>query len=511
MNTICHDLQKPFGLVSCEQEEESLQDAYSDYFFQETPFNAPALEKNTYLIIGRRGSGKTSLTRFFGFQHSYTNARWIDVDEPSEYEEVLSNVSLATGNTSEGAISKLVSIWEHIIWTVIFDELKDVSPAIKKAAIVREKQTSITRLIRDILRGLLKRLTASDTVADDLESYLESETFLEAKKESLAFLKHTPLFLAMDSLERYDIQNEPLMEATAALIEAASKFKTKYSKHNLFVKVFISAEIFPYIAEQYINNSLKYIQEAVYLHWRPRDLVRFLCWRLYKHVDTLGRPIPNHISRLDWADFDQVFSQVWIPYFGELLNSRESMEERVFPYILRHTQMRPRQLVVLCNAIARRAGTSVPSANPSLIIASAIYGNERSLATEVMNSYSKVYNNVGVILSTLSGQPMRFQGKLLDRLAPRTSSAWAEDYSPLRFRQLVAELGIVGSIRSVDEGRRIIAADFEYNKEDRLTINDDTDCVIHPMFYRKLTIDTSKKWIVFPFPDHDDYNDIHDT
>jgi hypothetical protein len=509
MKTACTQLKNPFGLVCCEEEMETLGDVYSDYFFLETPFNKKALDKDTYLIVGRRGSGKTSLTQFFSFQTTFPMARCIDVDEPAQYEEVLSDVSLATGYTTEYSISKLVNIWEHVIWSVVFDEFKELSPTIKRATVLRDKKASIALLVRDILGGLLSRLTASDNTAKDLEAYLNSETFVAARDECLVHLKKTPVFVAIDSLERYDVQNEPLMEATAALIQAASRFKTKYAKHNLFVKVFISAEIFPYIAEQYIDNSLKYIQDAVYLHWKPRDLVRFICWRLFKHIARLGRPIPAKVRNLDWHNFDQVFNYVWLPYFGKGLTSRVSQLEPVFPYILRHTQMRPRQLVVLCNAIAKRALNNIPSADPSKIIASAIHANERSLATEVINSYSKVYENVGIILSALSGEPMRFKGKLLDKICPKTSSAWASEYSPLRFRQLVAELGIVGTIRKVNDSRQIISADFEYNKEDRLTINDGTDCVIHPMFYRKLSTITSERWIVYPFPDHEDYNDIH--
>lgn len=508
MKIACTDLKNPFGLVSCEREEELLKEAYADFFFWETPFNERALDRDTYLIVGRRGSGKTSLTRFFTFQDSYPSARCIDVDEPAEYEEVLSEVSSLTGGSSEFAIAKLVKVWENIIWAIVFDELQGVSQEIKKAAVVR-RRGSFATLIRDILRGLINRVTASDDAADDIEDFLELQTFKEAKTAALEHLEKVPLFVAIDSLERYDVQNEPLMEATSALIEAASNFQSRYAKSNLFVKVFISSEIFPYIAEQYIDNSLKYIEEAVYLHWRPRDLVRFICWRLYKHIHELGRPIPRDVMELDWANFDDVCSLVWVPYFGETLTSREHQPERVFPYILRHTQMRPRQLVLLCNAIAKQAASLVPSSDPTRIVTSAIYSQERKLATGVINSYSKVYEDVGIILTALSGESMRLDGKRLDKIAPRTSSVWAGEYSPLRFRQLVAELGVVGKVRSVDERSRIISADFEYNREDRLTINDNTDCVIHPMFYRKYSINTSSKWIVYPFPDHEDYLDIH--
>jgi hypothetical protein len=55
----------PFGLADCESELEELHEEYQQLYFGNTPFNVSALNQRTYLIIGRRGAGKTALSHYF--------------------------------------------------------------------------------------------------------------------------------------------------------------------------------------------------------------------------------------------------------------------------------------------------------------------------------------------------------------------------------------------------------------------------------------------------------------
>ncbi|MEL6901754.1 MAG: hypothetical protein AAFP07_12440, partial [Cyanobacteria bacterium J06606_4] len=199
--------------------------------------------------------------------------------------------------------------------------------------------------------------------------------------------------------------------------------------------------------------------------------------------------------------------KMWYPYFGRSLRNEHGLPERTFPYVLRHTQMRPRQLIVLCNAIARRATEkgSFPRFHPQSIVA-AVHNRQVSLAEEVINSYSSVYPRVGRILEALSGLPMVFRGNLLDKRAPLTASEWIQsDYSPHSFRQLTAELGIIGRVRHINPQAGYAEADFEYSTESRLPLLTDNTCAIHPMFYRKLSVRYDQKIRVYPFPDHEDF------
>ena len=207
-----------------------------------------------------------------------------------------------------------------------------------------------------------------------------------------------------------------------------------------------------------------------------------------------------------------VRTKIWAPYFGDELTNSYGLAEKTFPYVLRHTQMRPRQLIHLCNEIAKRAKReqTFPKFMPDTMVAT-IEENILDLATEVINAYSSTYPNIARILTALVGLPNKFKGRELDRVAPRTASEWPfGDYSSLKFRELVAELGIVGRIRGYDTRTGIVETDFEYNRKDRLNLQVDDDCVIHPMFYQKFNTNTSLPIQVYPFPDHQDFKEIYE-
>ena len=65
----------------------------------------------------------------------------------------------------------------------------------------------------------------------------------------------------------------------------------------------------------------------------------------------------------------------------------------------------------------------------------------------------------------------------------------------------MAQLGIVGRVESID-GKHVSAA-FEYSVRDRLALQSEDDCAIHPMFYQRLHI-KSEGQIVHPILREDD-------
>jgi hypothetical protein len=503
----------PFGEESFEHEIEVLQDQYRDFYYNQGRFNAEILDPDTYLIIGRRGSGKSSLAKYLEFQDSIKNARLIDVNEPEIYEETLRQIIANTNYPDDLLTSRIVKLWNYIIWSLILDSLREVDPVIGAACILSDQKNIPGRIVSEVLKKIAGK-TIGDSVGslvEQVESYLASSLFKEAKTKVLAHVCEMPVIIAIDTLERYDRNDEQLMCATAALIQSSSEFSISYAGRGIHIKAFIAAEVFPHIKEAAIANTTKYIRYPMYLHWRPKDLVRLICWRLKKYLDGhhLFSNGSTHVN--NWNDFDGVIHKIWTPFFGSHICNEGGTLEKSFPYVLRHTQMRPRQLVVLCNAIAKRAmqNESFPFFK-SESIASIVKETEGSLADEVINSYARIYPRVGEVLEALQTSPMTFEGSYLDQVAKRTSYAWpARTYSLDNFRKLVAELGIVGRMRKFDEESGIMQADFEYAQTDRLPLRSNDVCVIHPMFYSKLRTKIERKVVVYPFPDHPDFDELH--
>jgi hypothetical protein len=497
-----------FGEPACESEVTRLDGQYSRYYFHHTEFTSYATDPRTYLFIGRRGSGKTALTQYFNFQTKLPRAINIAIDEPAAFQGILDKLAARTAYAREIAIPDLAKLWRFVFWFVLFRELRDRDARIKAACIFGDEPGKLTTFIKGVFKQLLsKKLDFNEDLTDQLEQILGDQTITQAQGAVLEFARNNPVILSFDSLENYSIDNDQMMKATASLIQAAAKFNEDYASKNLHLKLFMMAEIYPYLREQVLLNPLKHIRSEIFLRWRPKDLMRLLSWRLRRHLKDHNMLLPTQ-SRVDWDDHDDVLYKIWEPHFGRTIQSNQGPPERTFTYVLRHTQMRPRQVIVLCNSIARHAQAHNRFPQPSAedILAGARNAETR-LVDEVFNSYSSVYPNVALIAEALSGFPQMFTGNLLDKAAPKTAALWPNrEYSPYRFRQLVAEIGAVGRVRRFDRHTGIVEADFEYGTEQRLGLQVSDDCVVHPMFYRKLNIATDQALTLLPFPDHPDYS-----
>lgn len=496
----------PFGEADCESEVKLLKEDYSRYFFYHTRFNGLALDPNVFLIVGRRGSGKTALSQFFSFQKKMNGAIAIDVDEPAVFEKVLEDITQAAPHSREVAIPRIATLWHLVIWSVIFRELQDLDPRIRTACIFGTREGKLSTFIRHFLKALLERLLQSeDDLIDELENIFADSRVRTGMTAVLEIAKKRPIIVAFDTLENYAVHDPTMMRATAALIKCGSDFNRDYAHQGVHIKIFAMAEVFPHLKEEVILNPLKSVRNEVHMHWRPKDLMRLISWRFYNYLAALDLLLPESRT-INWDDSTDVLEKMWYPYFGRTLRNEQSLPEHTFPYVLRHTQMRPRQLIVLCNAIALEAmyKKTFPRFHPDTIV-NAVQNKQNALAEEVINSYSSVYPRVGRILEALSGVPMIFKGNQLDKRAPATASEWVGEYSPHSFRQLVSELGVIGRVRHLNTEAGYAEADFEYSTESRLPLLSDNICAVHPMFYRKLNVHHENRVRVYPFPDHEDF------
>ena len=499
---------EPFGEADCESELKVMGSSeYSKYYFDHTRFNREALSPKVFLIIGRRGAGKTALSQFFSFQQLMPNVTTIEVDEPAAFQQLMSKMAESAASTREVAIPRLVKIWEFVIWSTIFWQLQDKDPRIKAAVLFADQTDQVSTFIRQVLKFLVSKfLEADNDLADELEDFISNERIQRAKKAVLEVVKGNKVIIALDTMENYAVRDESMMRSMGALIQCASRFSRNYARHGIYLKVFIMAEIFPHLKEEVSLNPLKFIHDEIYLQWRPKDLMRLISWRYDRYLKQNNLLIPT-IGKVDWDNHHEVLKEKWEPYWGKKLQTRQGIVEETFPYVLRHTQLRPRQLIVLCNSIARHSQDreTFPKFESDSII-EGIQRAEKRLAEEVMNSYSSVYPGAARIAEALSGLPLIFKGNELDKRAPQTASQWpAGEYSSYAFRQFVSELGIVGRVRNVSDKTGIVEADFEYAGDSRISLLVNDQCVIHPMFYKKLNIRMTKNLCVYPFPDHEEF------
>ena len=499
-------ISDPFGMADCESELEELhEEGYQKIYFGHTPFNVAALDPKTYLIIGRRGAGKTALSHYFSFQTDIANPLVIDVDEPQEYQKVLTQIAKRSYYSSELAIPHARDVWTYLIWCLIFENTKHSTDAIRKACIPCETSElrSHAGFLNKAVDWLLMQFRETDLDANEqtLGRLSDAVAHTEAIAAVIELAKSRQIFIAVDTLEKYDVTDTGLMNAIAGLVEAAAAFNVKYAKHGVHIKVFVSGEIFPYLMEVALQNPLKSVKHPVHMLWRAKDLLRLIAWRYHRFLRKENRLLPESLQSIDWDSPKDVLAKAWIPYFGRIVTNKRGESEHSFAYVLRHTQMRPRQLIELCNAIAARAIESgaFPMATNDDIVAGVTDG-EYKLATEIVNSYSRVHEGVAEIVRALNKMPMSFLGSELDRRAPESAPHWkGGGYSPNAFSRLAVELGIVGKIVHLSSSGHI-SAEFEYSQRSTMRVTHRDQCVIHPMFLGMLDITPPERpLIVMPF------------
>jgi hypothetical protein len=498
----------PFGEPDCESELRALGERYSEYYFA-SRFSRAALDPEVYLIIGRRGTGKTALSHFFEFQKTIKNSCAIDVDEPAVFEEVSDKIKASIDKSREFAIPKIAKLWEFVIWSVIFNHMAETDARIQAAALVGKRGGRLSAFIHHLLDAVVQRFLKSETnLLEELEALLAQPMFEQGRKAVLEAAAREPIIVAIDTLESYDIGNEATMRTLGALIQCASDFNRAFARQGVHLKVFCMGEIFPFVKEEVVLNTLKFVRNELHLHWRPKDLMRLISWRFAWYLDATHQPRPT-IRPVNWDDHASVLENLWAPVFGRTIVNGRKREERSYPYVLRHTQLRPRQLIVLCNAVAKRArpeGTFPKFTNEQVV--AALREGECALADEIVNSYSATYKNVGKIVDCLTGLPVVFKGNELDKRAKMSAAFWpAGTYSPDAFRQLLTQLGVVGRVRAKSDAG-YIEADFEYFEEGRLPIMSHDDCVLHPMFYKRLRANLEANLLVYPFPDHPEFAEL---
>jgi len=491
----------PFGKSACEAEVKILGGKYSALFFAETPFNDVAIEDDTYLIIGRRGSGKTALSQYLSFQKIKPHPLYIEVSRPDVYQELLSDISRKASESRPAAVAHLKRVWEYLIWSLIAAAMGIGRSDSGAAGIGMAASGKLSNFIADAIRHLVTFFSEPDSrsVGSRLELLVEEADLDHIKRTATEVAATRPIIIAIDTLEQYDIQNDALMNALAGLIEYASDFNLEFAPADIHLKLFVAGEVFPHLQESVLLNPLKVVKHPVYLLWRPRDLLRLIGWRFYRHLSEAGL-LPDSVREIRWDDDDDVLRRMWAPYFGKTITNDEGIVEDTWPYVLRHTQMRPRQVITICNNVANRAlreGTFPTFTNAQVV--DGVQDAALQLAGEVLNSYSSVYPNVSRIVSgSLQRLQAVFDGVELDRRAKQSAPEWRSDYSPSNFRQLVAELGVIGRVTRGDQSSEFIDADFEYALTDRLDLTHRDHCVVHPMFHRKLSI-VGTRGRVIPF------------
>lgn len=466
-----------------------------------------ALAGNHNLIYGRKGCGKSAVISMLeGFERArgrfsrekikladvFHNSIFLSIKTWTEFFNMNTNVRrniLDRTNAKSAAdidydlipAEVVETAWINELWDRIFQKLYDL---------IQEGSGLIN--VADIEQLSSVILCFDDDGMSSLRGtpeYIASKVFQSAKSEVVDFLhrKNISVCMLFDSMERYPMSNSTFALSASGFLRAINKMTTQ---HNRIKIVFsLPEELLPRFHAS-SSNILKDFARSYAMKWEPVDLLRIAAYRYTLFLGIHDRPYYD-LQRLESFEFHD--RKALNEFFGILMPSTITNDigvtESTKAYILRHTFLVPRHLLLILNRIALYSFEESKSWRQFTEsgIVKGIRSCEEEIAREIFVPYEPIYREIQQLLNKSLGHlPPIFTYGDLDRSVTRIKGLLGmEDYELIR---LLYEMGIIGRLLKMDQATidpkyaMYTMANFFYNSPGNISFSGSDVLCFHPAF-----------------------------
>jgi hypothetical protein len=510
----------PFGPVASEDIKDRL--LRDELFDRENRAYAHLMRHDPAFVVGRRGAGKTS------FLHAVASGRStleVTVDTSTAVAEIEDLVRClldldATVFTEHIARLWNAALWNHVLLALIQERPEVVDPD-------DERFDAIRVYLHDLADRHPRHLTH-----DDLFS-LFCERFLTQAMERRALARNPFSMVVGESalVEIVDLTNELLVEAEVhpvLLMDSIEDFKRILAQHagaigGLFMQVGRSAQpkapyrirfSFPaelwHVLRGMSENPLKDFGSFILLHWSAREIIKIAAHRYLLYLEHFHRPFLNRNRAIAALNIERERDALALlnAVLPDTVVGELGIEEDAIAYVLRHTQLLPRHLLRILNAIWLREpdAAGAVQVGPEAVI-QGVRDVEEQIVTEICKAYELVHPTANeVCRAVIKNLPRRFGDSQLhrtfnqvgkgalkrayDRLEKARMAEPAQRYGSYAmpdpnmdyfdFKAMLLEIGCLG--RLIDETHRYHVAEFEYTVHYRLAVGDIDEMCVHPLF-----------------------------
>lgn len=468
---------------------------------------------NPSIVIGRRGSGKTSFMRF--------DSKFAVVEEVSTsrtFGEVIDTISQHGDCQFYETVGEL---WEQFIFLAIFrgvaSHYKNPSADV---AVLKDYNAKhgikdggkLDSLLWKVVHATRTSKVDAIATASTLVNEVAGVDFFSAKEAAIRILKHNKgkALLLIDSVEQYPFGAKNLDFAIGGLFHCVGEFNDRNYEVN--VRLAIPAEVYHKLAD-YAPNPQNNFSNNITLHWHASELLSIAAHRL---AIFLRLYYPSFYLSLDSDVRGNAASLLHTVLPKEITNGLGVTEDPV-PYILRHTQLMPRHLLRFMNSIFGPSLRSALTRSDSLYadegdVKTGIRNAENYLSKEVCSAYRGVYPMLEhTCEDCIPHLPLKFLDGDLRTVFNRHGKKRTDRADYADFKRMLVESGVIGNFDR--ETERYYTANFEYTAVNKLRDRGGPYC-LHPIFAEEFgcirdSEDSMKP--VYPFgsdPNAADYREL---
>ena len=457
-----------------------------NFFFRDVERLQSAVRQRPALLVGRRGAGKTA---YLNSVRLNPDCDVLPLNSATVFREVLNHLAKTTGDFVENNAVLWEAVFLEAICLYYAGRIEGI--AHPSSASLGQRPTSLTgqiawhdKLWRCVCREALPDVSHSpdEMLAQKIERFQE-----ETMPRVVHYLKKNgrKLFLLIDSLEELRISAENQQEALKGLLVAVARYQTAWPRVD--VQLCIPSELMPTI-EQFAANPLKELSSRTLLRWSSRELLDIAAHRfnVYLHLY-----YPGEVERLGFpklAESRPYGEKLRVLFKSQQVRNRLDQSEDVINYIVRHTQLLPRQLLIYLNDIFKRNVSRSQEAFKieSRYVVESVQEHEGQLVTEVASAFRYIYPQTETILEAcVPNLRAVFSHAELEQVFRKhvCSVGVFDRHEFSEFRKMMFDLGVIGIVEE-ESPEGIVHARFQYYAPGTRmpAVGQNASLAIHPVF-----------------------------
>ncbi|MBU1286950.1 MAG: hypothetical protein KJ871_04420 [Alphaproteobacteria bacterium] len=486
------------------------REVFRRYFHQANrPFEQ--VKSHPTMIVGRRGSGKTDALLSHRFvPHrigNYDPLVYFDAERAARtFQTILVRINdQIRVDEPKPMVEQVAALWSYVLWLSVFQQIASVDDdepsVVQIREFVRAHDLDIINLdpYEAALRGLSTLILKYESLPEKEKLFgffqrfdrldLCDISFTEAKDATHRYLMRNSKrgIILFDSFEQLNVTQEETRLTLSGLLRGISQFTG--SSTMVDIRCCIPAEAFFYLTEL-SSNVLKDFQRHTVLHWSAMEILQ-LCAKRYAaflelHHGRTVQDLTGNVSALETRDGTIAFWEHFLP--KEVPNTHPGIMEPTIPYLLRHTQLLPRQMILMLNKCFSDhfgSGLTIDDKLRPKSISAAVKETEARIYNEIISAHQFIWpsaiEQVPQVLKRIGSNVCRY-GDMHRAFNQSSVKGYGNVFEFEDFLRMLTEIGGVG--RLIQRNRNYIKAQFEYSEPFRLLFNDTDELCIHPCFTR---------------------------
>ena len=441
-------------------------DDRTDILFRVRPF-LRAFALGASVIIGRKGSGKTSLICEYQaaaanrrsshlFEESELTKKTFVVDGWDQFHSMVRTVWIIVckGLPSHNGLPShdflfpehVSEVWHKVIWHHLLQCFYSFGA----------EQDSFPTILDPVREWATLESVDTDSLDPSWSSVSEAAEQLinNARDAILRFLRgrKQKCYLLFDNMDKYPIRNPMFANVISGFLRCINIFNAECEE--IYIVFCMPEEIERFLQS---DNLEKDYSRLYRLRWRPADLLQIVAHR-YRLFIKIHQPdfYQRHIKDMDFTKREHLQELFRIMFPNDVINQLGHHEHPI-AYIVRHTQLLPRHFILVFNRIlslSQERFGSFSQIGPG-DIRDGVEAIEPTIANHILAPYNLVYPQLlSACRDVLPQLPPICDLSHLDQVGRQFKGRIENEICGNPWRVLV-DMGILGEVIADDERQEL--------------------------------------------------------